>query len=423
MSAEAAVLPETMEVPNVTKPKKRIGSIDICKGIAMLYVIAVHLLSGGMVLMSFIGFMLYFYYAISTYFYKPNRGIWFNIKKRIKQILVPLVGYTVVLSILTDLYMKIRGYGQTGIRNILTMIWGVLKGPRSFQDLAHPFSGNMADMMLSPASSVFMAYYFLELLFIGSVIFYFVADFALKKFSRMTWVSLVLIGASCLITALRHTTWFWNADAGFAVAGMMLWGAYAGKMKLANKLADDWKKAKYWGPALGSLAIYLIFNFVLKQNQYTLGQTMVWYSSLTIAILTISGGYVFLYVAALLEKIPGLNPTLQFIGRNSLNFMMMHMFFADLIADLTGWQIGMGGGCDPAKIKAQFAQMMPAGSKLGEAGSTAGGPPAMAMNLHTTWQQWVTFLIVLVLCALYSVIVTKIKANRAKKKAEKKAAA
>lgn len=416
MSAEAvAAMPGTMEVPNVAKPKKRIGSIDICKGLAMLYVILVHLMSGGMVLMGYIGFMLYFYYAISTYFYKPNRGIWFNVKKRIKQLLVPLVGYTVVLSILTDIYMKIRHYTGTGIMNILNMIWAVIKGPRSFQDLAHPFSGHMNPMMLSPASSVFMAYYFLELLFIGSVIFYLVADFALKKFSRMTWVSLVLIGASCLITALRHTTWFWNADAGFAVAGMMLWGAYAGKLKLANHLSEDWKKAKYWGPAIGCLAIYLVFNFALKQNQYTLGQTMVWYSSLTIAIMTITGGYVFLYIASLLEKVPVVNPSLQYVGRNSLHFMMMHMFFADIIADLTGWTIGMGGGCDPAKMMARFAHMKP---------GRPGGPGApMSMSFSATWQEWVVFVLVMALCVLYSVCANKLKAYRAKKKAEKKAAA
>lgn len=102
---EAVIQQAGLERTALPVKKKRIGSVDICKGIAMIYVIIVHFFPGATGLSTAIGFMLYFYYAISTYFYKPQRTAWENIKRRVKQLLVPMAEYIIGLNILSYLYM------------------------------------------------------------------------------------------------------------------------------------------------------------------------------------------------------------------------------------------------------------------------------------------------------------------------------
>lgn len=130
------------------------------------------------------------------------------------------------------------------------------------------------------------------------------------------------------------------AEVSFGIAGMMLWEAWAGKMKLLTRIQENLKSWKVWVPAVLCAVSYYLLNTTAGQGRYTRGYGP-GYTVHTCALLTAFGGYLFLVAGILLEKVPGVRWILEYIGRNSLYFLLMHMLLGCILNDLTGWNLSM----------------------------------------------------------------------------------
>ena len=166
-------------------------------------------------------------------------------------------------------------------------------------------------------------------------------------------------------------------------------GAWAGKMKLVTRIQENLKSWKVWVPAVLCAASYYLLIATAGQGRYTLGYGP-GYTVLTCALLTAFGGYLFLVAGILLEKVPGVRWILEYIGRNSLYFLLMHMFLGCILNDLTGWNLSMAN-FDMTKTMNAFS------------GSWG-------------WEQVVGMVLVMILCGLYAALVRKLKSVRLQRK-------
>ena len=104
--------------------KKRDPVQDIAKGIGMLFVIFLHTTTlftiggrdtvpSGLVTILFLalmGYMMPFFFLISGYNFKPGTLTYGeSIRKRAKQLLVPLFNYTIIIWIILGAYLCLRG--------------------------------------------------------------------------------------------------------------------------------------------------------------------------------------------------------------------------------------------------------------------------------------------------------------------------
>ena len=123
---EAKTSSGTITGYHVILPKldtKRDPVQDIAKGIGMLFVIFLHTTTlytvGGrdtvpsglitILFLSLMGYMMPFYFLISGYNYKPGLSFGQSVRKRARQLLVPLVNYTIAIWIILGAYLCLRG--------------------------------------------------------------------------------------------------------------------------------------------------------------------------------------------------------------------------------------------------------------------------------------------------------------------------
>ena len=104
--------------------KKRQPDQDVAKGIGMLFVLLLHTTTlftiGGrdtvpsgivsIVFLALMGYMMPFFFIMSGYNYKPGAlSYWTSVRKRARQLLIPLFNYVVAIWVLMGAYLCLRG--------------------------------------------------------------------------------------------------------------------------------------------------------------------------------------------------------------------------------------------------------------------------------------------------------------------------
>ena len=89
----------------VIRPPERSAEQDIAKGLAILFVVFIHstkLKSSTMdIVLTFAGYAMPFFFLMSGYYYKPGRRTWRqNVSKRLRQLLIWDVPFTLMAGIL-----------------------------------------------------------------------------------------------------------------------------------------------------------------------------------------------------------------------------------------------------------------------------------------------------------------------------------
>lgn len=323
--------------------RKRIVSIDIAKGIAIIIVCARHLVNvvGVKGMATYLPFAMGMYFMFSAYFYKPGSGYWQNVKKRIKQVLIPflvyqfivLFGYYLFRLLIgnpIDLFVVINDYKDTVIdRYAFTPILSTYTSTNSPVSIARHAGPS----------------WFLLRLFCAELIFFAVADKALesKKKAILTVFGLCTISVVLNLVLPYHLPF--QIENLFSIAGIMVVGAYAKKCHVVEYIEQEYQTKKYWLIFVGTLIGYLLLNQLgcagtdLITGVY--GPWIGW--SIYIWLPTnILGTYTFLVVCFFIGKVKPFERLFCLLGKHTLFILCFHRIIAQMIGELLRLEIAWG---------------------------------------------------------------------------------
>ena len=185
-----------------TEANGRIQSFDIIKGIMMIAIVLIHILylaetgsdrptssSPIVIQMLYLGMMLFF--ISSGYFYRPNRTPGQNIKRRLVQLLIPIVVGNIALPTILFVYLTILGQNPT-LDDLLPSYKAIIGGVNVFR----PYEAESLDVGMC---FVYNGYYFLQIMTVAFVFFYLIMDTVLDDPKKLIIAIIIMItGTVCL---------------------------------------------------------------------------------------------------------------------------------------------------------------------------------------------------------------------------------
>ena len=323
---DTGLAPENIPVPDgdLAKPRKtakpRMLEQDIAKGIAIILVMALHTLtiSKGIynILGGLFGFIMPFYFFMAGYNHRPYRYSYKEIiRKRIKQIGIPFLTYSLSITLISGAYYMIaEGYTfKMVVDSYLTLI------------LTRSFASSLGIRQTSGPYSCIMVGWFIIMLFMASLIFYAVVDHALSKPGRFISVFTGLLMITMIFGHFDIVLPLHVCEAP-AVAAIMLTGALFGQKELlASKL-------KRWLIVVNSLVAYGIFitlALMFRGSGFISGGSM-WDKTLKewavvlSAVFAVVGTYPFVHFCRIFVKTGFVGKALAWCGNNSLRLLFLH---------------------------------------------------------------------------------------------------
>jgi fucose 4-O-acetylase-like acetyltransferase len=176
--------------------------------------------------------------------------------------------------------------------------------------------------------------WFLQYMMTAYLIFYFVADYALKTKGRFLSVNIALLAVTCVFTALEITL-PWGIHAAPLIASMMLFGALFGQRKLLHKgtIPPEWNIPN----TVAAFAIYLAFGLLYpKAGQFAagiLGHDIGFWDVFMTLLSAILGSYILVNISKVLERVPVVNTAMEWCGSNSLQILLIHMCFIRIFSN------------------------------------------------------------------------------------------
>ena len=309
---------DTVEQKKPAKP--RMIEQDIAKGIAIILVMALHTLTikkeiynilGGL-----FGFIMPFYFFMAGYNHRPYRYTYKEIiLKRIKQIGVPFFTYSISITLISGAYyMLAKGYTfKMVINSYLTLI------------LTRPFATSIGIRQMSGPYSCIMVGWFIIMLFMASLIFYAVVDFALSKPGRFISIFTGLLIITMIFGHFDIVLPLHVCEAP-AIAAIMLTGALFGQKEL---LAP---KLKTWVIVINGIVaygIFIILALLFRGSGFISGGSM-WDKSLKewavllSAVFAVVGTYPFVHFCRCLVKTGVVGKALAWCGNHSMQLLFIH---------------------------------------------------------------------------------------------------
>ena len=307
-----------------SKPRKtakpRMLEQDIAKGIAIILVMALHTLTISKEVYSILGglfgFIMPFYFFMAGYNHRPYRYTYKEIiRKRIKQIGIPFLTYSLSITFISGAYYMIaEGYTfKMVVDSYLTLI------------LTRSFASSIGIRQTSGPYSCIMVGWFIIMLFMASLIFYAVVDHALSKPGRFISVFTGLVMITMIFGHFNIVLPLHVCEAP-AVAAIMLTGALFGQKEL---LAP---KLKRWVIVVNCIVAYGIFitlalmfrgsGFISGGNMWD--KTLNEWAVVLSAVFAIVGTYPFVHFCRLLVKTGFVGKALAWCGNNSLRLLFLH---------------------------------------------------------------------------------------------------
>ena len=322
-------------------PSSRIKSLDILRGAAIIGVITVHIMFGagrgvdGSVAGDFnVAELVYaglpMFMVITGYFYKSGRSYMDNVKHRIVPVLLVLIISTVFLTSMMFGYMWILGYDLSGY-NLLEDILTILIGKECFSTIGA--DGFTAGAVLAPYD-ISAGFYYLQILAVGLLIFYAIADHVLDDWRKCVTAMFALLSMTALYLELVNIQLPFSAQLGPVVATFLLFGALLGKYNVAYYIENGYRERKYWiifiAFVCAAVASIILFpsGMTLYNSRFGSNGAL---SVFTFLFLSITCGAVLWFITAFLIKVPVVSAIFTYAGLNSIILFTQHMFIAKLI--------------------------------------------------------------------------------------------
>ena len=320
---EASVNNEIKQEKQVVEtPKKpRMLEQDIAKGIGIILVLALHTLTlsrsiynalGGV-----FGFIMPFFFFMAGYNHRPYRYTYKEIiKKRSKQILIPFFIYSIAILIISAIYCMIsKGYTIGDV--VMTYVNLILH--KSF---CRQVGIEIIDGWLS---SCIMSFWFVQLLFVASIIFYAVVDYALEKGPRLISIIIGLLAVSMIFAHFNFYLPLYLAEAP-AIAAIMLVGAFFGQKEL---LSNKTKLSFIIINSIIAYALFVVLALLFRGSGFIAGG-MLWdkrineWAVLLSFTFAIIGTYPFVHVCRLLIHTGIVRKALVWCGNKSMYLLFIH---------------------------------------------------------------------------------------------------
>lgn len=326
--------------------EKRIECVDITKGLAIIVVVVSHLVmipSVGDIVTRLFGGLMGVFFMLSSYFYKPGKGYLYNVKRRFFQVLVPFLVYNLVVLILCFIYETVMGL-HPEVMDYLNIYWGRLYDTSSFTAInLAPYTGAprafTQTVVHSIASNAVIPSWFLHRMFFSELIFFAIADWALKNVKRVAGTIFGLLSITVLYTQFFKVHLPLQLDSCFAIAAVMLFGSYMRQIDCAAYIENHpWDKKKTAITAV-FLALYVVgaiylsdfYGRALIMGMFgTIGSLSVyiWFFCQVIFF------YVMLFFASLIAHVPFLSEPLKLVGKHTLMILLFHLFFGIVVGQL-----------------------------------------------------------------------------------------
>ena len=319
----------------------RIKSLDILRGAAIIGVITVHIMfgmgrgvDGNMYNFNFAELAyaaLPMFMVITGYLYKPGKDFMTNVKHRVVPLIVTLIVASIVLTCAMYVYMWLLGY-DLGQYNLLNDVIEIIVGKGCFKDIGA--SGFTAGHILAPYD-ISAGYYYLQILAVGLIIFYAIADSVLDDWRECVLTILSLMCVTGLYLTTVNVQLPFSAQLGPVVAAFLLTGALLKKYNVAEYIENRYREPKYWVIFAGMLVLSVLCIIFVPSGTNLYNSRFGDYGGLSVfpfLLLSISCGIVLMYVVSFVMRIPVVSHIFAFAGVNSLVLFLLHMFVAKLIA-------------------------------------------------------------------------------------------
>ena len=311
---------ENVEIKKEPK-KERMIEQDIAKGIAIILVIALHTLtlksSIYNILGGIFGFIMPFYFFMAGYNHRPYRYTYKEIlKRRFKQIIIPFFTYSISILIIAAIYyLACEGYTiQKALMTYLNLL------------LSNSFCKQVGIEIISGGLySTIMVFWFIQMLFAASLIFYLVVDYALEKASRLISIVIGLLSITMLFGHFNFHLPFYLAEAP-AIAAIMLVGAFFGQKEL---LSNKTKLLFIIMNSIIAYALFIILAMLFQGSGFIAGGNL-WdkriheWAVLLAFVFAIVGTYPFVHVCRLLRNVKFVSKGLAWCGNNSMPLLFIH---------------------------------------------------------------------------------------------------
>lgn len=340
--------------------KERIGSIDIAKGLAIFFVCWFHLASSSIPMVAgyLFSYIMGTFFFLSAYFYKPNQGYSYNVTKRLRQVVVPLLKFSAIIIVIYAVFNLIRGETVS-----VTQMFEAYKN-----NIFDPYSLTKISESVKIESNsyynIVIPFWFLSRLFFSELIFFAIADWAISSLKRLIPTVVGLITITFLVQQFVGYHLPFQFEVCFAIAGLMLVGAYLKQKKIMDYIETQYKSIKYWIIVIVSIAIYtvllILFQAVgkgLRLGRFASGEFHSWHVYPWL-LTTLAGTYFFLVLCSFFDKIPGVSCAVKYLGKRSLFILCFHLLIGRIIQDLLNVPRNVQGQAESSNTLLRFFIMI-----------------------------------------------------------------
>lgn len=312
----------------------RIRTLDIVKGMLIIAVVMTHMtmissyergdpnmLTEGL----YILIMLFF--VISGYVYKPERRYLRNVKNRTKQLGVRLVLGLTILPLILWPYLLMFGNVVTSddyLRCLISLIGNDL--------VLQPLDASFTKLS---CLNIYSGYYFLQIMIVGFIIFYAIADRLRDSLPKTVAAMVILTAMSfAMMEYIGYYLPLWFELTPFAVA-LMVFGSYLSNIKyVENAENTGWRGRRNWivmAITLAGAAVMLYFLPIGTGFDYHYFGEYGYISIFPFLLTALLCGTFFLTLIAILPKIPILSDMFSFVGTFSIGILCLHIFIAKVL--------------------------------------------------------------------------------------------
>ena len=321
--------------------KPRMLEQDVAKGLGVIMIMALHILtiagSAYKIAGGLFGFILPFFFFIAGYNYHGSQyDYWQIVKRRFKQIIVPFLIYSIVITVLAGSYFLIvqamvsaDNLPNTFINPITHEkdIYSVSEIIRTYLRmlLTRPTAASLGITSNGSLYSCIMMFWFIQMLFVGTLVFHAVVDRALQSVYSCVSIVVGLLGTTMVLAHFGIHLPFYLGEAP-AIAAIMIIGAVFGR---SNLLGLHAKKSVIVVNGIVAYGIFLALAWLFQGSGFIMGgtlcdDTLAEWSVLLTFVFAIVGSYAFVHFCRLLVNLKWIGTACVWCGQNSLRLMMLH---------------------------------------------------------------------------------------------------
>ncbi len=315
---------------------------DVAKGLGIVMLMALHTLtiagSAYKIAGGLFGFILPFFFFIAGYNYHGSQysyqqTIW----RRFKQIGIPFLMYSIGVTVCASIYFFVTQSGVSDANQLPNTFINPITHEKELYSLSSVVKTYLTMFLTRSTAeqlgikctgtlySCIMMFWFIQMLFSGTLVFHAVVDYALQSVAKCISVVIGLIGITMIFAHFDVHLPFYLCEAP-CIAGIMILGAWFGQHNLLGLHA---KKSVIVCNALVAYGIFLFLAWQFQGSGFIMSGKLwdvvigEWSVPLTV-VFAICGSYAFVHFCRLIVHMKYVGSGLIWCGQNSLRLLLVH---------------------------------------------------------------------------------------------------